>query len=153
MILVSACLAGVNCTYRGDSNLRTPIETLTADKPVMLVCPEQLGGMCTPREPVEIIGGTGASVLDGSARIKSAAGTDVTDEYVRGAEETLKIAKLCGAKCAVLKSKSPSCGKGLIYDGTFSGKIIEGNGVTAELLIRNEIEVITDEEFISRGVV
>ncbi|HEY1406322.1 MAG TPA: DUF523 domain-containing protein [Spirochaetota bacterium] len=151
MIIISACLAGINCTYRGDSNYSPEIASLVEKGKALPVCPEQLGGLTTPREPVEIINGTGGSVLDGQSRIQSARGTDVTDAFVHGAYETLSIAQLCGAHCAILKARSPSCGKGLIHDGTFTGKLIEGNGVTAELLIRNGIDVLTEDEFIARG--
>lgn len=152
MILVSACLAGINCTYRGDSNKKEQIASLVSRGDIMLVCPEQLGGLTTPREAVEIVAGNGSTVLEGISRVKCASGVDVTDQFIRGAREVLKIAKLCGAECAVLKSRSPSCGKGIIHDGSFSGKLTAGNGVTAELLIQNGIPVFTEEEFISQHI-
>ncbi len=107
------------------------------------VCPEQLGGLATPRPTAEISGGTGADVLEGRAEVRTSSGADVTDNFTRGAREALSIAKAAGAREAILKAKSPSCGCGLIYDGTFSGRLVEGNGVTAELLIRNGIIVKT----------
>ena len=146
MLIVSACLAGINCKYNGKNNLDMEIEKLVREGEAIPVCPEQLGGCPTPRPTAEISGGTGAEVLDGKARVVRNNGDDATEEFVRGAEEVLRIAKLSGAKKAVLKSKSPSCGCGIIYDGTFSGKTVEGNGVTAELLLRNGIEVVTEEE-------
>jgi len=146
MIIVSGCLCGINCKYNGENNLNEKVSKLLRSGEAIPVCPEQLGGQSTPRAAHEIIGGTGADVLDGKARILGPEGDDVTEEFIRGAEETLKIAKECGAKTAVLKARSPSCGKGMIYDGTFSGNKIPGNGVTAELLIRNGIKVITEEE-------
>ncbi len=100
------------------------------------VCPEQLGGLPTPREPAEIREG----------RVITKSGKDVTENFKRGAEEVLKIAKMFGIKEAVLKQGSPSCGCGRIYDGTFSGKIVEGDGVTVALLKRHGIKVITEED-------
>jgi uncharacterized protein YbbK (DUF523 family) len=143
MIMVSACLCGANCKYNGENNLNRSVLQLLAEGKALPVCPEQLGGMTTPRPAVEISGGTGADVLDGNARVVSLSGMDVTENFMRGARETLMIAKAANIKDAILKAKSPSCGCGRIYDGTFSGRFIEGNGVTAELLIRNGIRVTT----------
>lgn len=148
MILVSACLCGVNCKYDGGNNLNEKVLKLLREGKAIPVCPEQLGGQSTPRVPHEIIKGTGEEVLNGRARVM---GTDpeddVTEQFIKGAEETLKIAKECGVEFAILKARSPSCGKGLIYDGTFSGEKRKGNGVTAELLIKHGIDVVTEEEF------
>jgi len=146
MIIVSGCLCGINCKYNGENNLNEKVLELLRKGEAIPVCPEQLGGQSTPRAAHEIISGTGADVLDGKARILGPEGDDVTEEFIRGAEETLKIAKECGAKTAILKARSPSCGKGMIYDGTFSGNKIPGNGVAAELLMRHGIEVFTEEE-------
>jgi uncharacterized protein YbbK (DUF523 family) len=151
MILVSACLCGINCKYNGGNNLDIKILQLLEDGYAIPICPEQLGGQSTPRAPHEIIGGTGAEVLEGKCRIMDLNGTEemnsnVTEEFIRGAYETLKIAKACDAKIAILKARSPSCGHGSIYDGTFSGNKISGNGVTAELLERNGIKVYTEED-------
>lgn len=148
MIIVSGCLCGINCKYDGGNNLNEKILELLRRGEAIPVCPEQLGGQSTPRAPHEIVNGTGADVLDGKARILGPAGDDVTEEFIKGAEETLKIARECGAKTAILKARSPSCGREMIYDGTFSGNKIAGNGVTAELLLRHGIEVLTEEEFI-----
>lgn len=146
MMLVSACLAGVKCKYNGGNNyVREAAELLSRGEAVP-VCPEQLGGCTTPRPAVEIQDGTGADVLDGRRRVKNRDGEDVTDQFIRGAEETLRIAVLTGADKAVLKARSPSCGCGRIYDGTFSGTVREGSGVAAELLTRNGIKVVTEEE-------
>lgn len=142
MIIVSACLAGINCRYDGGNNLNKEIRDMVVRGEAMPVCPEQLGGCPTPRPPVEILKGTGADVLDGRCRVVKKDGNDVTQQFIKGANEVLKIAKLIGAKKAILKSKSPSCGFGKIYDGTFEGVLAEGNGVTAELLKRNGIEVL-----------
>lgn len=147
MIIVSACLAGINCKYNGGNNLHRDIEKLSSQGKVVLVCPEQLGGCNTPRSKAEIKGGTGAEVLDGTSKVLREDGEDTTLEFVNGAKEVLKIAQLVGVKKAILKAKSPSCGVGTIYDGTFSGKLIAGNGVTAELLCRNGIEILTEVDY------
>lgn len=143
MILVSACLCGTNCKYSGGNNLNSEVLQLLAEGKAIPVCPEQLGGLATPRPTAEISGGTGEDVLEGRAEVRTSSGVDVTDNFTRGARETLSIAKAAGVREAILKAKSPSCGCGLIYDGTFSGRLVEGNGVTAEILIRNGIIVKT----------
>lgn len=140
MYLVSACLAGVNCKYNGKNNFNERITQLVKEGKAILVCPEQLGGLTTPRAPSEIIYDS-----NGIIRVINNKGEDVTDNFLKGAEETLKIAKLYHIEKAILKSRSPSCGYGCIYDGSFIGKIVEGNGLTAELLLRNGIKIYTDE--------
>ncbi len=112
----------------------------------MLVCPEEDGGLGTPRPPAEIVGGDGHAVLEGRARVLTRSGRDVTDAYVRGAEIALEAARREGAETAILKARSPSCGKGCIYDGTFSRTAASGDGVTAALLARDGITVLTEEE-------
>jgi uncharacterized protein YbbK (DUF523 family) len=146
VIIVSACLCGINTRYDGNNNLNKKVAGLLKEGKAVLVCPEQLGGLSTPRPPHEIKVGTGAEVLDGFARVISINGEDGTLDFIKGAEETLKIAKQIGAKTAILKAKSPSCGCGEIYNGSFSKTKIAGNGVTAELLIRNGIKVYTEED-------
>lgn len=147
MILISGCLCGINCKYNGGNNLNEKVVELFKSGKAIPICPEQLGGQATPRVAHEIINGDGAKVLDGISRVQ---GTDpeddVTEEFIKGAYETLKIAEAVGAKVAILKARSPSCGKGMIYDGTFSGNKITGNGVTAELLIRNGLSVYTEDQ-------
>lgn len=135
-ILVSACLLGVNCKYSGGNNYNQKVIDYIKDKEVIPVCPEITGGLSTPRPPSERIGD----------KVINNQGIDVTTEYIKGAEETLKLAKLFNVKKALLKAKSPSCGNGKIYDGTFSGVLIDGNGVTSELLKSNGIEVITEQD-------
>jgi uncharacterized protein YbbK (DUF523 family) len=105
-----------------------------------------LGGCATPRLPAEIQDGEGKDVLEGKAKVVRKDGTDVSGEFIKGAEEVLKIAKFMNINMAILKARSPSCGKGSIYDGAFSGTLKKGNGVTAELLERNGIKVVTEEE-------
>lgn len=136
MKLVSACLAGMNVRHDGGNKAnRKVIELVKAGKAIA-VCPELLAGFSIPREKMEIRNG----------RVFSESGKDVTEHVLKGAQEVLRIAKLFGAKEAVLKSNSPSCGKGKVYDGTFSGKLTEGDGITAELLMRNGINVLSEEE-------
>jgi len=146
MILVSACLCGVNSKYNGGNNTNYKLIELLKEDKVQLVCPEQLAGMDTPRPQCEILMGEGEDVLDNNARVMNIEGQDCTEQFLKGAYETLKIAKTLNIKTAILKSKSPSCGFGKIYDGSFSGKLIAGNGVTAELIKRNGINVIPDDE-------
>ncbi|WP_125152734.1 DUF523 domain-containing protein [Clostridium rectalis] len=147
MIIISACLCGINCKYNGKNNLSEDVLKLFKQKKAILVCPEQLGGLQTPRPPQEIINGTGMEVLKRLSKVKDLAGNESTDKFIKGAYETLNIAKECKAQYAILKSNSPSCGYGMIYDGTFSGKKIKGNGVTAELLRKNGIKIFTEYDF------
>jgi uncharacterized protein YbbK (DUF523 family) len=147
VIIVSACLAGINCKYNGKNNLNRKIEKLVSEHEAVPVCPEQLGGCATPRPAAEIAAGTGCDVLDGKSKVIRITGEDSTNKFILGANEVLKIAKLIGAKKAILKAKSPSCGFEEIYNGTFSGKLIKGNGVTTELLIRNGIEVCSEKNY------
>jgi len=143
MIIVSACLAGKPCRYDGKAKPNDEIVALYQRGEAVLVCPEEMGGLITPRVPSEIEFGTGEDVLMGNARVIAKDGRDVTEEFVLGAQKTLYAARSCGAKRAILKAKSPSCGCGTIYDGTFSGKLREGDGVTAALLKQNGIVVET----------
>lgn len=136
-ILVSACLLGVKCRYDGkDKNFLEGIKKLMENHTLVPVCPEQMGGLPTPRKPAERKGDC----------VVTEKGCDVTKEYITGAEEALKMAKLYNCKIAILKEKSPSCGSGKIYDGTFSKTLIDGNGVTTELLIKNGIKVIGESQ-------
>lgn len=143
--LVSACLLGVNCRYNGQNNLNEKVVGLVSKEVLVPVCPEQLGGLGTPREPMGIIEGGGLEVLDGKAKVINRNNEDVTKNLVRGAEETLKIAKSSGAREAIFKARSPSCGCGKIYDGT-SPRLVKGDGVTTALLKRKGIRVITEED-------
>ena len=146
MYLVSACLLGINCRYDGGTKRNEALMKLASEGKVIPVCPEQLGGCPTPRSRSEISGGNGAGVLRGKCTVKTLEGNDVTSHFVKGAEETLKLALSCGVGKAVLKARSPSCGFGHIYDGTFGGVLKQGNGVTAELLSKNGIAVFTEED-------
>ena len=136
MKLCSACLLGVKCRYDGRDKANHKVINLSRSETLIPICPEQLGGMTTPREPSERKGD----------KVFMKSGKDVTQKFIKGAEETLKIAKLFDAKEAVLKQKSPSCGSGKIYDGTFSGNVIEGDGVTASFLKSNGIRVMSEDD-------
>jgi len=136
--LISACLLGVNCRYDGKTNKlpEEKLRELTEKYELIPVCPECLGGLTTPRVPAERRGG-GVFAKDGR---------DVSTEFHKGAKEALYLAKLLGAELAILKERSPSCGSGVIYDGSFTGALTEGDGVTAELLKQNGIKVLGESE-------
>ena len=142
MKLVSACLAGIPCRYDGQSKGREDMAALVQEGLTITFCPETLGGLKTSRVPSEIVGGDGGDVLDGKARVMSRDGEDLTAQFIAGAEATLRLCRECGADEALLKSKSPSCGVGRIYDGTFAGKLRSGDGVTTALLKRNNVRVV-----------
>lgn len=131
-LLVSGCLLGLCCRYDGASKTHPLAVELLAGHSVIPVCPEQLGGLPTPRPPAERQG----------ERVVTAGGADVTAAYRQGAEEALRLCRLFGCQAAVLKERSPSCGCGQIYDGTFSGALTAGNGVTAALLLKHGIPVL-----------
>lgn len=131
-ILASACLLGVPCRYDGQSKAHPLARALCEKHHVVPVCGEIFGGLPTPRPPAEICG----------QRVVTREGADVTEAYRRGAEAAVQLARLTGAQAAVLKERSPSCGSGEIYDGTFTGTVVEGWGVTAELLRREGIPVL-----------
>ena len=123
-ILVSACLLGVNCRYNGTGGLREELLKLMTAHSLIPICPEQLGGLPTPRPPAECRSG----------RVITDEGNDVTTAFQTGACEALKLARLYSCHYAILKERSPSCGSGRIYDGTFSGALTYGDGITAALL-------------------
>lgn len=136
MIMISACLCGIDCKYNGKNNKNDKcVELLKANKAICF-CPEQLGGLTTPRIPSEIR----------SDKVVSKEGIDVTYNFIRGAKEALKIAQTTGIKKAIMKDGSPSCGVHYIYDGTFSGNKIEGMGITTRLFLSNNIEVIAETD-------
>jgi uncharacterized protein YbbK (DUF523 family) len=147
MILVSSCLAGLKVRYNGTHCLDHKILQLVEENKAVTICPELLGGLTTPREPAEIIGGDGEDVLDGRAKVVNKSGKDVTAFFVKGAYAALEKAKEIGATIVVLKENSPSCGSSMIYNGEFMGTKIVGSGVTAALLKRNGLQVISEEQF------
>ena len=136
MIIVSACLAGVNCKYNGGNNENEFVKKLVDQGKAIMVCPEQFGGLTTPRDPSEISCG----------KVFSCKGKDVTKEYNIGAKRACIVAEAVNAKIAILKAKSPSCGFGKIYDGSFSGKLINGNGVGANALFEMGIKIYTEKD-------
>ena len=145
--LVSACLAGVDCTYNGKSNPQPAIKKLFMAGDCMLVCPEIMGGLPVPRSRMEISGGDGLAVLRKKARVITADGRDVTEECVRGAKIIANLAKRYGIRQAILKSKSPCCGKGHIYDGTFSGTLKRGDGILTSALISSGVKVCSETSY------
>ncbi|MCD4786050.1 MAG: DUF523 domain-containing protein [Candidatus Eremiobacteraeota bacterium] len=152
MIVVSACLAGRNCRFDKGSHPMQEIMEMVEEGKAILVCPEQLGGLPTPRPPSEIQKGDGDDVLDGKSRIVNVKGQDVTNNFIKGAFESYRIVMESGAKKAILKSRSPACGVGQIYDGSFTGSLKKGNGIASALFIRSGFKVISDEEFQEKGV-
>lgn len=135
-ILISACLLGVNCRYDGAGKLIDEIDKLKEIYNLIPVCPEVYGGLETPRESAEII----------DEKVINRKGEDVSENFTKGANETLHLAKLYNCKYAILKERSPSCGFEEVYDGTFSGNLVKGNGITAELLSKNGIKIIGESE-------
>lgn len=134
-ILVSACLLGANCKYNGGNNLCPAVLNLQQRHTLIPACPEQLGGLSTPRPPAERYG----------ERVVTCEGTDVTEPYAKGAREAVALAKRLGAECAILKARSPACGCGAIYDGTFTHTVVSGRGVAAEAMEEAGIPVYTEE--------
>jgi len=133
--IVSACLVGIECRYNCEHRERREIVEMLKSGEILPVCPEQLAGLATPRPAAEVQAG---KVIDNT-------GKDITDAYEAGAHEALKLAKLVGATQAYLKTKSPMCGHGKIYDGSFSGKLTNGDGIFAKLLQENGIKIIAIE--------
>lgn len=145
--MVSACLLGTRCAWDGKARYKNgKVIELLGKETLIPLCPEQLGGLATPREFQEIEKGSGDDVLDGRSRVKNKIGRDVTRQFIRGAKEALKIAKQYNIKEFIAKSRSPSCGCGSIYDGSFSKRLIKGDGVTVALFKRNGIKVITESD-------
>lgn len=144
--LVSACLLGMPAAYDGQGRFVAKLLALAAQGRAVVICPEVAGGLPTPRPPAEIIGGDGDDVLDGQARVVAVAGEDVTEAYLRGAECALAAVQRHGITTAILKQRSPSCGSTCIYDGTHSGRLRAGAGVTAALLRRNGVTVWSESD-------
>lgn len=130
-VLVSACLMGVNCRYKGDGSMIPEISLLMERCHLIPVCPEIMGGLATPRTPAERLGD----------RVVTRDGEDVTEQYGKGAEEVAHLAALYGCRYALLKERSPSCGSGEVYDGTFGRKLVPGDGVAAARLKKEGIAV------------
>ena len=132
MMIVSACLAGLPCRYDGKAKPCAEVMELVRSGKAIPLCPEQLGGLPTPRPPCEIRAG----------RVMDRDGADQTEAFRRGAEAVLAAVQAYGATEALLQNRSPSCGLGWIYDGTFSRKLVQGSGITAQMLAENGIQVI-----------
>lgn len=135
-IIVSACLVGKNCKYNGGNNYSEKLAEYLKGHEVIPVCPEVMGGLQIPRDPAEIVNGI----------VKTRMGRSVDKEFHDGAEEALKIAVEQGAELAILQSRSPSCGSKEIYDGTFTGTKIKGQGIFAELLTQNHFPILDIED-------
>lgn len=136
MILVSACLVGLNTKYNGGNNYNEKIFNLVKEGKAVFVCPEELGGLTTPRIGSEI------KIIDNTKYVFDKNGKDVTEEFVKGAKEVTELVKRLNIKTAILQSRSPSCGINKIYDGSFSGKLIDGNGILVDMLLSIGVEVI-----------
>lgn len=134
-ILVSACLLGIFCRYDGCQHAEEKILQLCGHYHAIPVCPEQLGGLSTPRDAVELCSG----------RAVTREGVDVTEAFTRGAEQVVRIARLSGARLAILQPRSPSCGVGRIYDGTFSGTLKDGHGMLVRTLLEEGCLVVSAE--------
>ncbi len=140
MYLVSSCLAGVNCRYNGSNSEDKVVAQLVKEGKAVAICPEIIAGLPTPRPSCEL-----SEDSQGNIAVISDKGEDFTEEFVKGSKMALEIAKILEIRKAILQSRSPTCGCGLIYDGKFSGKLIEGNGLFVELLIKSGIEVCTED--------
>lgn len=150
-ILISACLLGMPCRYDGSSKpLPRLVELINQNQVIIPICPEVQGGLAIPRLPAEIIDGDGTTVLQGKARVVNEKGTDYTEQFLNGAKAVLRMANDLNPKLIILKSKSPSCGSGEIYDGSFSGRLRQGDGVTAALLKQAGFEVCTEFDYLNR---
>ncbi|SPF35712.1 conserved hypothetical protein [Candidatus Desulfosporosinus infrequens] len=146
MIIVSACLLGLNTKYDGSTNAQALLQKYCSLGKFIPVCPEQLGGLSTPRVPVEIIGGAGQDLLSGRCVVQGKQGEVVSAEFILGAKEVIKIVAMVTVTAAILKERSPSCGVNFIYDGSFSHQIKSGQGVTAALLKEHNIPIYSEED-------
>lgn len=142
MVIISACLLGIKCRYDGESRSDEAVLSMIPHEICIPVCPEQLGGCSTPRQPSEIVGGNGFDVLNGTARVIDSVGCDVTASFLRGAREAIKIAGLFTITVAIMKENSPSCGVSHIKR---KGEQAEGPCVASALFVQNGIEVISSE--------
>jgi len=139
MIIVSACLAGINCKYDGGNNLDQTVVDLVMSGQAVAICPEVMGGLPTPR-----VGAEGILDLEGKPKVVTKDGRDVTAEFYEGAEKALQIAQIIGAEAAILQPRSPSCGFGKVYDGTFTRTLVDGMGMTAQMLSEKGIPIFGD---------
>lgn len=140
-LLVSACLLGENCKYSGGNNYDPAVSALAERYELVPVCPEQLGGLPTPRVPSERVGD----------KVLTRDGRDVTEAFRLGAQRALETALAQGVKQALLQERSPSCGCETVYDGTFSGVLVPGQGVTAQLLREHGVEITSHPDRLGGG--
>lgn len=138
MKAISSCLCGVCCNYAGKCHEIKIFKDMVDNQEAIMICPEVLGGLSIPRTPAEIIGD----------RVITQDKIDVTSQYILGAKKALDLCKIHNVEEIILKAKSPSCGVGKIYDGTFTHTVIDGNGITAELLLKEGFKVISDEDYL-----
>ncbi|WP_321297322.1 DUF523 domain-containing protein [Marinifilum fragile] len=141
MIIVSSCLAGVKCRYDGNDNLVPEIKELVLSGKAIALCPEELGGLSTPRTPCEIV------KEDNQLKVMTKDRIDCTTQFLLGAEKVAEIAKIMECKQAILKANSPSCGFEMIYDGSFTGNKTKGNGLTAKLLSKQGVQIKNEMNF------
>lgn len=147
MIGISACLGGICCRYDGGTQKISELAALVSEQKALLICPEVLGGLSTPRQPAEIIGGDGFAVWQGTAKVVDTAGKDVTEAFKAGAVNALAQLQKLGINRLILKERSPSCGSQMIYDGSFSGTKITGVGVSTALFQQNGLQVYSEENW------
>lgn len=141
MYIVSACLAGVNCRYNGSNTGHEEIKRLVEEGKAIPLCPEVMAGLPTPRKCSEMV------TIDGEGRVLTEDGEDITVAFQEGARKTWEIARLLDVTKAILQTRSPSCGYGRIYDGTFTGQLVKGKGITASLLEEKGIRIYTEDNF------
>ena len=145
-VVLSGCVAGIACTHAAEAKTQDWAVRLVAEGRAVVVCPEVAGGLPIPRPAAEIQGGDGADVVAGRARVVDEHGRDVSEQFLRGAVKARDAARAAGSTMAILKARSPSCGAGQTYDGTFSHTLRDGDGVTAAMLRADGLTVVTDEE-------
>lgn len=141
-ILVSSCLLGMKINYEGKAHPVNELRQLFLQAQAIPVCPEVLAGLPIPRDRAEIV------MVNGERKVYNDKEVDLTEAYTLGAQRTMDTARASGVKIAIMKSKSPSCGCGKVYDGTFTGNLVDGDGIIVALLKENGIRVITEEEFL-----
>ncbi|MFZ5949124.1 MAG: DUF523 domain-containing protein [Candidatus Rifleibacteriota bacterium] len=153
VVLISSCLLGLKCNYKAETSsawqkgfFASVKKLVDAGVVLVPICPEQMGGMTTPRVPSELQG-SAAEIFAGKGRILNRDGADVTDNFLKGAREAAYLAGIFSAKAAILKSKSPSCGISGIYDGTFAERLIDGRGMTAQALFDMGVRLLDEKDF------
>lgn len=148
MIGISACLGGISCRYDGEHQAVSALVKLVEEEKAVMVCPEVLGGLPIPRDSAEIVGGDGRTVWQKKARVITSSGQDVSKEFMQGAVTAFEKLTQLDIKTLILKEKSPSCGSGLIYDGSFSGLKKEGVGVATAYFQAHGLRVLSDEQWL-----